>query len=621
MKKFLLLTAALMVLGTSGNAQVRRSDSKSKPAIPQRETYQPVPQMQEMQMRTPGTPVAKAPKKANYVDAYYYRPAGAFTGNIVVQDGASAGLYYAPYVFTTPYVDYTFHGFAEGASDAAEVYWDYQYWTNNGQVWDATEGSLENLDLTVSYGYEVDSVPILTVYDGSTFDQFFLHGYKMSGTSSAPVIDATYCSMICAVPDIEAVWEQDILKSAKNFCYGGLNGDQRYPMTYYSGATAYGKNENGWWFGKNGSGIDGIAQVYEKPTFPYLLNQVVIDCAVLDVAADVDMTCKIYKLDQVPAYSDTSCITMQEVPGELIATGRATVTPTTNETTGGLVFFTLYGEEDGLEFEITPTIDCAIMVVIDGYNDDEQANLTDFSVMICSDTDVDEGFGETAYLLYPEKDEDGNLTGSHFWAGLNNFFSIGQMKTGFTIFLSTNNPFLTFNYTTEDGVYLFPAEGGVMEKEVYNDGAGNVITTKSIEFYAWTPSADEGWTLTCDGGDVPEWLTIELTDGEEDGEFSNVVNALVTADALPAGVAYREATVRFEFPGAYLDYTFKQGDESQSRKTGDVNGDGEVTIADVNAVIDFILSGEYDQYADVNGDGEVTIADVNAVIDIILSAE
>jgi len=52
---------------------------------------------------------------------------------------------------------------------------------------------------------------------------------------------------------------------------------------------------------------------------------------------------------------------------------------------------------------------------------------------------------------------------------------------------------------------------------------------------------------------------------------------------------------------------------------GDVNNDGEVTIADVNAIVDIILNGGYLEAADVNADGEVTIADVNAVIDIILS--
>ncbi len=51
---------------------------------------------------------------------------------------------------------------------------------------------------------------------------------------------------------------------------------------------------------------------------------------------------------------------------------------------------------------------------------------------------------------------------------------------------------------------------------------------------------------------------------------------------------------------------------------GDVNSDGEVNIADVNAVIDVILGKNSNPRADVNGDGEVNIADVNAVIDIIL---
>ena len=50
----------------------------------------------------------------------------------------------------------------------------------------------------------------------------------------------------------------------------------------------------------------------------------------------------------------------------------------------------------------------------------------------------------------------------------------------------------------------------------------------------------------------------------------------------------------------------------------DVDGDGEVNISDVNAVVDIILSSAYLQSGDVNGDGEVNVSDVNAVIDIIL---
>lgn len=60
--------------------------------------------------------------------------------------------------------------------------------------------------------------------------------------------------------------------------------------------------------------------------------------------------------------------------------------------------------------------------------------------------------------------------------------------------------------------------------------------------------------------------------------------------------------------------------EPQPFVTGDVNTDGEVNIADVNALIDHVLTdGGNTGNCDVNGDCEVNIADVNALIDIILS--
>ena len=52
---------------------------------------------------------------------------------------------------------------------------------------------------------------------------------------------------------------------------------------------------------------------------------------------------------------------------------------------------------------------------------------------------------------------------------------------------------------------------------------------------------------------------------------------------------------------------------------GDVNNDGEVNIADINAVINVILGGGGNNTSgDVNADGEINIADVNAIIKIIL---
>ena len=56
-----------------------------------------------------------------------------------------------------------------------------------------------------------------------------------------------------------------------------------------------------------------------------------------------------------------------------------------------------------------------------------------------------------------------------------------------------------------------------------------------------------------------------------------------------------------------------------SNVNGDVNADGDVTIADVNVVLDAIMSGTASANCDVNNDGDITIADVNVLIDIILN--
>ena len=54
--------------------------------------------------------------------------------------------------------------------------------------------------------------------------------------------------------------------------------------------------------------------------------------------------------------------------------------------------------------------------------------------------------------------------------------------------------------------------------------------------------------------------------------------------------------------------------------SADVNGDGEITLADVNALVAVIVYGLDDRglACDVNGDGEVSIADVDAVVAVIV---
>ena len=86
-------------------------------------------------------------------------------------------------------------------------------------------------------------------------------------------------------------------------------------------------------------------------------------------------------------------------------------------------------------------------------------------------------------------------------------------------------------------------------------------------------------------------------------------------DSSQAIVTNFETTATIDL--ANLDYMCFG--EVTSHVIGDVNNDGEVNIADVNAVINIILSDGGNSLADVNDDGEVNIADINAIINIILN--
>ena len=627
MKKILLLAAAALMV-TSANAHLKPR-SLSHVTAPTIQVMKPEVQTKVAQMRLPGTPVLNAPKKAANIDFWYQRPAGMFYGVEVVEDGVASGLLYAPYMLATPYATYTFNGVTVGETPNTTYEWDVQFWDQDDP--DAEEPTWTTVtdcgkNLSWAWGLEIVDVPQFWVFDDDFMDMGYLEGFQMGGTQDKPSIVERYSASIFVIPNWEVVrgWEgTDILESSKDFCWGGHYGKKRAPMITYTGADPYDPTDEegaGYWFGKNGGAgggyrVDGIAQAFEKPTAPYRLNYVAVDCSVLEVAEEeqVEMTCKVYKLDEIPAYIEDGEAMLPDEPGELIAKGRAIVTSETEATTNGLVFFTLYGEEDGLEYDITPTIDCAILVVVDGYNDPEQAGLLNFSAMACTEDDFDEGYGELAYLKLGVPDEDGNLD-HYVWAGLNNFFSsAGDMKSGFTIFISTDHPYMRYYFAEENGEYLFPNAGGKFEKtfdgETYNE----------IVFDSWEANGTDGnWYLTCNGDDVPSWLNIELEDyTNAQGEFTGIVFASVSAEPLPEGMKYREAVVRFEYDGAYLDYTFMQGEKSPGLR-GDVNGDGSVNIADINEVIDMILGGRFASAGDVNEDGAVNIGDINAIIAIIL---
>ena len=146
----------------------------------------------------------------------------------------------------------------------------------------------------------------------------------------------------------------------------------------------------------------------------------------------------------------------------------------------------------------------------------------------------------------------------------------------------------------------------------------NGVQVKSVKVLVET-AYDERITVerpvdASDGEIVIDLPVTDLCDAADLGNFPlHLVYIYITHNAVTAGVPYS-----FQIPGMELVYACMPPDGPQPL-TGDVNGDGEVNIADINTVIDMILSGNLSLAGDVNGDGEVNIADVNALIDMILS--
>ena len=621
---------------TSAAAQVKRSATTTVNNPPKVERLNLNRVTMEAKVANgPIAPALRAPKKANYIKPFYYRPAGAYYCPMIAVNGAGGYSYGNDFVLFKPYTDYFFRTFVDGADENTTYSWD---------VYHGYKGDYEPVDgkdIYINYGLSTQDMPIFYAIDGEIDDpnatwyfyQMGVHNTSggTSGTTEQPV-------QAWAIPEPSVITDEegiDFLLTSKTVVPGGLNGDLRYSWTAIYGATSHdGLSDQGWWFGKNGEHIDGMAQVFEKPTKPYVLKKVYMmmgDDLMCD--APVKLTCKVYRLDEIPAYNDSVSVGLPMVPGDLIVTGEGYVTPQTGADKNGFVEFTLYGfdeDDPSLTFEYTPTVDYPIMVVVDGYNDPEADDLIDFTAFISTDDQVDEGYGELAYLKYPRyvveinengdtvKDADGNpvydFTGEYYWRGLNNFFRSGTMKTALSIFIVADQPFVTFDYSFEDGEYHFPSEGGPMWRIIpYED---EEYRAEGISFWSWVSSEDGEWTLTCnDKDEVPDWLHIELSDVEQEEEILGYeVQADVIADPLPEGMDYREAIVRFEIPGDYIEYKFTQGDHlppPPPPANYDMNGDGIRNIADLDLLIVLILNEAID----------ANISDINALIEIIIKQQ
>lgn len=142
----------------------------------------------------------------------------------------------------------------------------------------------------------------------------------------------------------------------------------------------------------------------------------------------------------------------------------------------------------------------------------------------------------------------------------------------------------------------------------------------AYDFYNPTSSAIVVRTYYRNSGSTT-WLTLKNDQGLE--SMSVPANSKVTfnSDAeFAEGTQFRIVEYSGKTGAVYYldDITFSTI-AAEPTVTGDVNGDGVVDIADINAIINAILTSEKPNTCDVNGDGVIDIADVNTVINIILN--
>ena len=164
-------------------------------------------------------------------------------------------------------------------------------------------------------------------------------------------------------------------------------------------------------------------------------------------------------------------------------------------------------------------------------------------------------------------------------------------------------------------------------------GAGILVTHITYSSSYWTNNkpnnekiqlvtllpADNKLTKYSESGDTwPQYGRTALTDETSPATVLNMDKmGNITGSAGYLGKPVTEMVINRDGTASFW---FMK--EEHVNAIGDVNHDGDVNIADVTALIDYLLGGSGDYCticADVNGDKEVNIADVTALVDQLLN--
>ena len=164
------------------------------------------------------------------------------------------------------------------------------------------------------------------------------------------------------------------------------------------------------------------------------------------------------------------------------------------------------------------------------------------------------------------------------------------------------------------------------------------------ETYAWLVTASTGQKITITSTDAnysPDIAKIEVYTGDATAA-TLMMKAAESGDAdsrLITGITDKSYTVEnltangtflYRVKALYVNGTesawsnVEEVTLSQSILMGDVNRDGQLSITDVTALVDYLLDDTTDidtAAADLSGDGAITITDVTSLIDLLLASD
>ena len=178
-----------------------------------------------------------------------------------------------------------------------------------------------------------------------------------------------------------------------------------------------------------------------------------------------------------------------------------------------------------------------------------------------------------------------------------------------------------------NGLAAFKVEGTA------NEVAVTVVDINTIVYNDLKEKLDSVTTLLNDTLAYIRNYTTEAGKAWADSEEADALVNELTEEGLYLEAAYQAGTLTEEYElaakideyGARIGELAQKAADAEAKaliKIGDVNGDGEVTIADANMIVNYYLGNNPEGFvieaADVNEDGEVTIADANAIANIYL---